>query len=62
MRGAVNPSRTTIAGIAASLLIALLPFVGPDPVSWPRAAVFIAIALAVGAIGVFARDQAPPSP
>lgn len=53
-------SRTTVAGIAAGALIGLLPFLGSEPLSWQRAAVFIAVAVSVGAIGVFARDA--PSP
>lgn len=52
-------SPTTLAGSSAAILLALFAFLGPEPVSWPRAAVLIAGCCAVAALGIFAHDHRP---
>ena len=60
-----NP-QTSLAGGAAALLLALFAFLGPEPISWPRAAVLVAGCFAIAALGIFARDASrtadPPNP
>lgn len=56
------PSQTTAAGVSTAALIAILPFIGPAPVEWPRALVFIAVAVGVALLGVFAADKRQPPP
>lgn len=57
-----NP-QTSLAGGAAALLLALFAFLGPEPISWPRAAVLVAGCFAIAALGIFARDaRAPKAP
>lgn len=38
------------------MLLALFAFLGPEPISWPRAAVLVAGCFAIAALGIFARD------
>lgn len=53
-----NP-RTSLAGGAGALLLGLFAFLGPEPISWPRAAVLIAACGAIAALGIFAPDHRP---
>lgn len=67
MAGMTSNPQTSLAGGAAALLLALFAFLGPEPISWPRAAVLVAGCFAIAALGIFARDarstpaQSPPA-
>lgn len=50
-------SKTTVAGGAAAGLLALFGFLGPEPITWPRAAVLISGCAALAAMAIFTQDH-----
>jgi len=52
-----NPRTAGAAGIGG-LLLGIFTFIGPEPISWPRAAVLIAACFAIAAVGIFSHG--PP--
>lgn len=52
-----NPRTAGAAGVGG-LLLGIFAFLGPEPISWPRAAVLIAACFAIAAVGIFSHG--PP--
>ena len=58
MLGMLSNPRTAGAAGIGGLLLGIFTFIGPEPISWPRAAVLIAACFAIAAVGIFSHG--PP--